>query len=330
MKKTVQVNIGGCAFNIDEESYSIIDEYLGGLKRYYSDNIDGKEIVEDIEERMAELLLERCGTGNVVSVADARYVIGILGTPAAILEESDSEKTKSAERPKKRLYRNPDGRIIGGVCGGLAAYWNCDVTLIRLITAVLFLASFASEHLVLVIPILYILCWIAMPKADTVQKQCEMRGEHLSAAGIEQRVKSGRDEQSRPSGQTAGRVLGFICGFILFMAGLGSIGTGLFAISLPAFASLNPDIAEAISETMTEIGFTGGFHSLSVTTMILAILVYFIPCIIAIYYGILLMFGLKSPKWRPGLILVLIWVISLLVLIPLLAIDAASLIHFNW
>lgn len=329
MKKTVQVNIGGCAFNIDEESYSIIDEYLGGLKRYYSDNIDGKEIVEDIEERMAELLLERCGNGNVVSVADARYVIGVLGTPAAILEESDTEKAKPADRPKKRLYRNPDGRIIGGVCGGLAAYWNWDVTLIRLVTAVLFIASFASEHLVLVIPVLYVLCWIAMPKADTVQKQCEMRGEQLSAAGIEQRIRSGRDEQVRPAGQTAGRILGFICGFLLFMMGLGAICTGLFAATLPAFASLNPDVAEAITEAMNEIGFTGGLQSLGVTTMILGMLVYFIPCIIAIYYGILLMFGLKSPKWRPGLILVLIWVISLVVLIPLLAIDAASMIQLN-
>ena len=86
MKKTVQVNIGGCAFNIDEESYSLIEEYLSSLKRYYNNTLDGKEIVEDIEERMAELLLERCGTGNVVSVADARYVIGILGAPAQTMQ----------------------------------------------------------------------------------------------------------------------------------------------------------------------------------------------------------------------------------------------------
>lgn len=327
MKKTVQVNIGGCAFNVDEESYSLIDEYLGGLKRYYSNTIDGKEIVEDIEERMAELLLERCGTGNVVSVADARHIIGILGAPSAFAEESGADSSKPLEKPKKRLYRNPDGRIIGGVCNGLAAYWNFDVTLIRLITAILFLASFTSEHIVLLIPILYILCWIAMPNADTVQKQCELRGEQLSAAGIEQRFKSGRDDLGRPAGHTAGRILGFFCGLILFLTGLSAIGVGVFTATLPAFASVNPEIAEAVSEALGDIGLTAGFQSIGVTTIILAIMVYCIPCIIAIYYGILLMFGLKSPKWRPGLILVLIWVLALVILIPLLAIDIASLIH---
>ena len=165
-----------------------------------------------------------------------------------------------------------------------------------------------------------------MPNADTVQKQCELRGESLSASGIEQRVKSGKDEPSRPAGHLAGRILGFICGLILFVTGLSAIGSGLFVATVPAFASLDPDIASTISDVFSEIGLTSGFKSLGITTLILVAMVYFIPCIIAIYYGILLMFGLKSPKWRPGLILVLIWVVSLVVLIPLLAIDLAALI----
>ena len=325
MKKTVQVNIGGCAFNVDEDSYALVDAYIKSLQEYYHDSADGKEIISDIEERMAELLLERCGSGNVVSAPDVRYVIGILGTPASFSDQP-ADRTSRGDKTAKRLYRNPEGRVIGGVCSGFAAYLNWDVALIRILMVVLFLGSFALDHIQLIIPLIYIICWIAMPNADTVQKQCEMRGEQLSAAGIEQRVKSGKDTPARPAGQTAGRILGFICGFILFIAGLSALGSGLFAATLPAFASLNPDIAEAITDLMAEIGLTAGLKSLGVTTVILAMMVYFIPCIIAIYYGILLMFGLKSPSWRPGLILVLIWVVALVVLIPLLVIDIAALL----
>ncbi len=324
MKQTVQVNIGGCAFNVDEESYSLIDEYLGGLKRYYSNTIDGKEIVEDIEERMAELLLERCGTGNVVSVADARHIIGILGTPSAFAEESGADSSKPLEKPKKRLYRNPDGRIIGGVCNGLAAYWNCDVTLIRLITAILFLASFASEHFVLAIPVLYILCWIAMPNADTVQKQCELRGEQLSAAGIGQQYATSRPS-SQPAGKTAGRVLGVILGINLFLAGLSCLCGGAFAFCLPSLAHLNPDFAQAWSEILSETGL-GSIMPLGISTVIVAAVAYAIPCILAIYYGILLTFNLHSPKWRPGLILLILWAIAMIVLAALIGVDIIKII----
>ena len=324
MKQTVQVNIGGCAFNVDQDSYVLIDEYLKELQGYYGGSPDGKEIVEDIEERLAELLLERCGSASVVSVADARYAIGILGTPSNIGGDIPGAGTKSAEKPRKRLYRNPEGRFIGGVCSGLATYLNWDVTLIRIVLLVLFLASFAAEQFLLVIPVAYLICWIAMPKADTVQKQCELRGEQLSAAGIEQRVKGGQQVPGAPAGQVVGRILGFICGLLLFLTGLSALAGGIFVASLPALASLNPDVAQAISEGMNEIGLEN-IRALGITTMIVAALVYFIPCIIAIYYGILLMFGLKSPSWRPGLIMVLIWVISLLVLIPLLAINLAAI-----
>ena len=329
MKKTVQVNIGGCAFNIDEESYSLIEDYLGGLRSYYGNTIDGKEIVEDIEERMAELLLERCGTGNVVSVADARHVIGILGTPAAIGEETDADKAKAPEKPKKRLYRNPDGRIIGGVCNGLAAYWNWDVTLIRLITSILFLASFATEHLVLLIPVLYILCWIAMPKADTVQKQCEMRGEQLSAAGIGQQYAAAKVSDQTPSGKTAGRVLGVILGLLLFISGLSSLGGGIIAFSLPSLAGLNPDVAEWWSELMSETGLAN-IMPLGISTMIVAAVVYAIPCILFIYYGVLLTFNLHSPKWRPGLILLIIWAIAVIALSILIGVDIIKVIQIDW
>jgi phage shock protein PspC (stress-responsive transcriptional regulator) len=313
MKKTQQVNIGGFAFSVDEESYQIIDKYLDSLKRYYGAQAEGAEILEDIEERMGELLAERCGQENVVTPADARYAIGILGSPAAIEGGDATETGATPRKATKRLYRNPEGKVIGGVCSGLAAYLNWDVTLIRLVITLAAIGMLVWGEAIFAIPLLYAICWIAMPLADTVQKQCEMRGEQISAAGIgQQYAVSPRGDQS-PAGHTAGRVLGCILGIMLFLSGLSALAGGAFVFSLPSLATVIPAFSEAWAEIAEEID-VAALGSLSISTWIVAAVVYAIPCIIAIYYGILLTFNLKSPKWRPGLILVIIWAITLVAL----------------
>ena len=325
MKKTQQVNIGGFAFSVDEEAYNTIDTYLQSLKRFYSANAEGSEIVEDIEERLGELLSERCGLDGVVSAADARYAIGVLGTPAAIEGDSTAgEGAKKATAPK-RLYRDPNGRMIGGVCSGLATYLNWDVSLIRLIVTLLAIGLLVVGHFIFLIPILYAVCWIAMPNADTVQKQCELRGEQLSAAGIGQQYAYSRPAESVPAGKTAGRVLGVILGIILFLSGLSALTGGVFAFCLPSIASLNPEVSAWWTEMMEEIGLSG-LHPLGISTWIVAAVAYALPCILAIYYGILLTFNLRSPKWRPGLILVILWAISLIALAVLVGVDIIKII----
>ena len=324
MKKTVQVNIGGCAFSVDEDSYRIIDEYLSALRKYYKDNPDSEEIVSDIEERLADLLAERCGSGSVVSAPDVRHVTSILGTPSSLSEDSGPGAPGATKSPR-RLYRNPEGKILGGVCSGIATYLNWDVTLVRLIAAIAFLATFAVDNLLWVMPMLYLIAWIAMPNADTVQKQCELRGERLSAAGIGEQYSGGKPAESQPAGRVLGRVLGVILGIMLFLSGLCGVAAGIFACLTPALTNLNPDWAEAVSEALTDIGLTN-LGSLGVSTLIFLAIVYFIPCIIAIYYSILLIFGLGSPKWRPGLILICIWFVSLVVLAVLVGIDIVKII----
>lgn len=329
MKKTQQVNIGGFAFSVDEDAYNTIDTYLQSLKRFYSANAEGAEIVEDIEERLGELLSERCGLDGVVSAADARYAIGVLGTPAAIEGDSAAGEGTRKATAAKRLYRDPNGRMIGGVCSGLATYLNWDVSLIRLIVTLLAIGLLVLGHLIFLIPILYAVCWIAMPNADTVQKQCELRGEQLSAAGIGQQYAYSKPAGQVPAGKVAGRVLGVVLGIFLFFSGLSALGSGIFAFCLPSLATLNPDIAEWWTEIVAETGLSS-FLPLGISTMIVAAVAYAIPCILAIYYGILLTFNLKSPKWRPGLILVIIWAISLIALAVLVGVDIIKVIQFDW
>lgn len=328
MKKTQQVNIGGFAFSVDEEAYNSIDTYLQSLKRFYSANVEGSEIVQDIEERLGELLAERCGLDGVVTAADARYAIGILGTPTDI-EGDEITSAKRASTAQKKLYRNPDGKMIGGVCNGFATYLNWDVSLIRLVVTLLAVGLLFFGHAIFLMPILYVICWIAMPNADTVQKQCEMRGEQISAAGISQQYAYSKPADNRPAGKTAGRVLGVILGIILFTSGLSALGGGIFAFCIPSLATLNPDIAEWWNEIVTDTGIAS-LLPLGVSTMIVAAVVYAIPCILAIYYGILLTFNLKSPKWRPGLILLIIWALAVIALAILVGVDIIKVIQFDW
>lgn len=325
MKKTQQVNIGGYAFSIDDESYKIIDQYLESLKRYYSANSEGKEIVEDIEERLGELLAERCGTDGVIGAADANYAIGILGTPYAIEGEGAGTQSTRRATTRKRLYRNPEGRIIGGVCSGLATYLNWDVSLIRLIVVLLAIGLLVWGEAIFLIPLLYAVCWIAMPNADTVQKQCELRGDEISAAGIGQQYAYARPADQAPAGRTAGRILGCILGIFLFITGLSCLAGGAFMFSLPSLAGLIPEVAEEWAEVASEIGIEN-LKSLGISTWIVAAVAYAIPCILAIYYGILLTFNLKSPKWRPGMILLILWAIAVVALCVLVGIDIIKLI----
>ena len=325
MKKTQQVNIGGFAFSVDEEAYKVIDQYLESLKRYYSANAEGKEIIEDIEERLGELLSERCGQENVVSAADASYAIGILGSPAAIEGDSAAPEGKKSATASKRLYRDPNNKLLGGVCGGLAAYLNWDVSLIRLIVTLVALGLLIWGEAVLLMPLIYLVCWICMPAADTVQKQCEMRGEQLSAAGIGQQYAASKPVEQKPAGRAAGRVLGCILGIFLFLTGLSCLAGGAFMFSLPSLATLIPEIAEEWAEISSEIGIEN-LKSLGISTLIVAAVAYAIPCILAIYYGILLTFNLKSPKWRPGMILLILWAIAVVALCVLVGIDIIKLI----
>ena len=324
MKKTQQVNIGGFAFSIDDEAYKIIDQYLESLNRYYSNKAEGKEIVEDIEERLGDLLSERRGADGVIGAEDARYAIGVLGSPNAIDGDSAADNSKKTST-QKRLYRNPNGKMIGGVCSGLATYLNWDVSLIRLIVTLLALGFLVWGEAVLLIPLLYAVCWIAMPNADTVQKLCELRGEEISAAGIGQQYAYSKPTEQTPAGRTAGRVLGCILGIFLFLTGLSCLAGGAFMFSLPSLAGLIPEVAEEWAEVASEIGIEN-LKSLGISTWIVAAVAYAIPCILAIYYGILLTFNLKIPKWRPGMILLILWAIAVVALCVLVGIDIIKLI----
>jgi phage shock protein PspC (stress-responsive transcriptional regulator) len=344
MNKVEKVSIGKCAFSLDEKAYATVKDYLDSLSLYYSKMEGGREILEGIEERMAELLLEKTENGaNVVTSDIANEVIEILGKPEVIEEGSESDGgPKYNNEGRKRLYRDPSNKILGGVCSGLAAYFNTDTVLIRVIFVILTLLPgiLTWGHGSSIAPVLYIIAWIAMPKADTLRKQCEMRGQSLGIADIEQQYKDGSafvKDNNSDFWRVFGRVIGVFVGFILVMMGISGLVAGGLAI-FGSTAVLHFD-SQLVMNTIQEIfeEFGGSYYSFNagltpvvrILLIVFGSLVYFLPCIGLIYGGIHLMFNLKSPSWRPGLVIFILWLLTIVAFFVMLIIAASSFAAFK-
>ncbi|MCW3785742.1 PspC domain-containing protein [Plebeiibacterium sediminum] len=177
MKKTIYINLNGYAFHIEEDAYDRLSQYLDKIERSFSDPEEAKEIIADIESRIAEIFRSSHPSADeVITLANVEEVIKTMGEPQDIVDEDEvgsqtKEETKrdSDSGYSKRLYRDPDNRVIGGVCGGLGAYFNVDPIVFRAIFLVAFIIYGSS-----LLP--YIILWIVMPKAVTIKQKLEMKG----------------------------------------------------------------------------------------------------------------------------------------------------------
>ena len=185
MKITVSINIGGVAFHIDEDAYTELKLYLRSLDRHFAREESSAEIMADIESRIAELLKERISDyKQVVTLQDVLEVINILGTPEDIGEEDTGRPQSRMSRPGyHRMYRDPDNRIIAGVCSGMGAYWRVDPWIVR---AVFIIAALPGGLGILI----YIVLWIVLPEARTTAQKIEMRGEPVNIHNIKDSVKN--------------------------------------------------------------------------------------------------------------------------------------------
>ena len=167
MNKTLTINLGGVVFNIEENAYQKLNKYSEGVKSYFSD-VEGKEeIITDIESRIAEKFqaILKKEKRQALLDSDIDQVISEIGTPEDFKEFEDQEEpmytentfSQEASKEPRRLFRNEDDTVLGGVCSGLGAYLGVDPVVIRL--AFILLLVFAGIGL---IP--YIILWIVLPK----------------------------------------------------------------------------------------------------------------------------------------------------------------------
>lgn len=184
MKKVVTVGIGGRSFVIDEDAYQKLERYLAKFRQKTGEGSEAADIMDDLEQRIAELFYDELSKSvEVVNISVVNRVIAQLGMPDGTAADdsadfaNDSASTGLNQTVVKRLYRDPDNRIIGGVCSGLSYYVNIDMVLIRVIFAIsLFLGGLGFWA--------YIIFWIIAPQAMTASQKCEMRGLPVTAENL--------------------------------------------------------------------------------------------------------------------------------------------------
>lgn len=187
MNKTVNINIGGLVFHIDEDAFQKLTRYFEAIKRSLSNSSGQDEIMKDIEMRVAELLTEKQKSDkHVINNKDVDEVIVIMGQPEDYrLDDEGEEKTSEPFYPytkSRKLYRDKDRGTIAGVCTGLGHYFGIDAVWLKILFLILFF-GFGTGF------IAYIILWIAMPKAVTTTEKLEMTGEPVTISNIEKKVR---------------------------------------------------------------------------------------------------------------------------------------------
>ena len=184
MKKTMNINIKGIIFHLDEDAYTKLNNYLQEINMHFRNKKGQEEIINDIENRIVELFQEKLSDKKqVIVIADVDEVIMIMGHPADFDEDSEEAQTSYlTHKGKKRLFRNIDDRMLGGVCSGLGAYFNIDANLVRII---FLLALFLAGGSILV----YAILWIVIPPARTVSEKLEMQGDPVTISNMEKAFK---------------------------------------------------------------------------------------------------------------------------------------------
>lgn len=196
MNKTVNINLGGMFFHIDEDAYLKLTRYFDAIKRSLSKSSGQEEIIKDIEMRVSELLTEKQKTEkHVVTIREVDEVIAVMGQPEDYIIEEDGPAANNnndyyVPRRSKKLYRDKENGMIGGVATGLGHYFGIDAVWLKIMFLVFVFAGFGTGILV------YIILWIVTPEAVTTSEKLEMTGEPVTISNIEKKVREEFDSVS--------------------------------------------------------------------------------------------------------------------------------------
>lgn len=189
MNKTVNINLGGLFFHIDEDAYQKLNRYFDAIKRSLSNASGQDEIMKDIEMRIAEIFSEQqISDKHVIGLKEVDAMIAIMGQPEdyRLEEEGETQATPPPNYTKtsKKLYRDIDNNLLGGVAAGFGHYLGIDALWVRLIIVLLLIGSFFTFAFI------YVLLWILIPKAVTTSEKLEMTGEPVNLSSIEKKIRA--------------------------------------------------------------------------------------------------------------------------------------------
>jgi|WetSurMetagenome_2_1015567.scaffolds.fasta_scaffold01434_9 phage shock protein PspC (stress-responsive transcriptional regulator) len=342
MDKTININIAGTLFQIDDEAYRILRDYLQAINNRFRNVQGGHETIEDIESRIAEIFQSQKSSAGVISKDNVEKMISIIGKPEDFdLNESEPDAPVYTSQ-RKRMYRNPEDTIISGVCGGIGAYLNTDPVLIRILF-VLFAVFFGVGFFV------YIALWIALPPANNDTQKREMYGNAYHSANSYNKQPG----ETSPDGSTmynrgyyntsrldnafneifraVGRVFYIALRIILIIIGISLVITGFLCIlsfvMIFVFKMPGAITAEGLNMSLTYFpDFLNYVVNPSLTPWIIGLVfvVLFLPMIAMIYWGVKMIFWFKANDGIFSLAGLVLWVISLAALAILLFNDGIS------
>jgi phage shock protein PspC (stress-responsive transcriptional regulator) len=349
MKKTIKINLSGLAFTLDEDAYQELKDYLDSISSKFRDLKEGNEIISDIEARIAELFQSKVtDKKEVITLEDVKDVISIMGKPEDFYDTEEESETSSkskgyTRKENRKLYRDPESAILGGVAAGLAAYFGIEAWIVRLLLVVL---TFPLQ----VVPIIYIVLWIALPKALTSAQKLEMRGEKVTVSNIEKSVKEEyesvkenvkRVRQSEEFEKTKnifgeifhviGQIFLVILKIILIIIGIAFVIAGITALTgIGSLVFFRYNLfAPHFWPIIHGIPFTEFFHNLSdpgtFTLFGFALfMVIAIPIVALVYGGIKLIFRFKANDKAVGLAGLVLWLLSLICIATIIAYDGTG------
>ncbi len=182
MKKVENINLGGKQFTIDTDAYTDLDNYLNSIERRFAGSSGSDDIIFDIESRLAELFEENERGSSIITLEKVRQVKLIMGTPSDF-DSSDTHSVYEADhRDTKRLFRDPDQKVVAGVASGLSAYYGfSSPAIFRILFVLLAMVGIG------ILP--YILLWLFVPIAKTSSDRLAMHGEKINIETIANSVE---------------------------------------------------------------------------------------------------------------------------------------------
>jgi len=335
MEEALKVSIGGVSFIINRDAFNSLDSYLRGIENHYANREGGREIVEDIESRIAELLLEKHTREDVVTLDRVDKVISVMGTPSQFEDEEEngnaasgaSAGTGSAKAsfnvnqtpnpaPARRLYRDTNDRILGGVCSGIAHYFKFDPVFLRIILAAVLVLRIFSRGMfrwhsvfgdvggsviysIFTICVLtYLILWIAIPSAKTYTERCQMMGSDPGVRGAEENYIN----DQRPRGWWLGRVIKVLLGLVF-------ICMGLLALAVAWGVITGSDVLFG-ANPVSALGMLDMQPWLRILLKVCFLVALLIPCLVFLYLGIRWLFNIKKSRYHLGLIAFLVWLLA--------------------
>ena len=345
MKKTLNINLNNVAFIIDEDAYEVLRKYLADIAGHFQDDLDRDDIMADIEGRIAELLGERLQRGKeVVTLADVQEVVAIMGHPSQFADDEEQPETQAAKKKKRprRFYRDPEGAVLGGVCGGIAARFGWDVSVVRLALAGITLLSMVVGGGWFFL-LAYFLLWIVAPAAVTPSQRLEMQGEEVTVDNIKAEFDNWKayvageefKRSTRTVGQRIGQVLVGALKVCLGVAGALLVAAVVFVVFIAVVSLLSVGGALSIAglaEVLPDFVWSWPDNWDVVLLLVVSgLLLVGCPLFALVYALVRGASGHRSKSKVTYWVALLLWLAGLFMLIGVLRESRwPSQMHFHW